>query len=528
MEPSAEPSEEPSAEPSVEPSEEPREPNTECDLLGMTIIAGDDRIVATVNEETKKIRFEYGYDQKSSVGKATAEVQMSPGAVMTPDPSKPQNFGRNGMQVRVTAEDGRTYKKYTIFSSLLPAPRPKKPLVMWVDVANSYGLINTPENVDNIVQKIYDGGFSGIVVEMKAPVCGDVLYYKSDMLGYATKLEGGKTVNTSFDLLQAFIDACHKRDMTLTVSYCIFTFAEPTSSKSLAYYNAYLKDAFCQQLLKTGIEDIREHPFSYWFLSPSHPNVHKYVMDVVKEIVTNYDIDGFALDYCRYPDIRSDFSPYARAAFEEYIGKSVGNWPSDIMKVTDDSNAGRYSIGDNTLFKKWMAWRATVIQGYVRDIRQVIKSIKPSVKLELWAACWFQYRNETGQNWASGESNWASTHYSWASPEYDKAGYAEYMDIFHLGNYVTTIYGKSESSWSMEYFTGLAKTLVGDACTMYNSFGLYNGVSCDEATYYSYMNYDGVMIFELGTFSAQNHWDNVKSGYCRAMRQLGEYDFANN
>ncbi|MBR6247130.1 MAG: family 10 glycosylhydrolase [Bacteroidales bacterium] len=528
-EPSAEVpvSEDPSVEPSAEPSQEPKEPSSECNLYGMTFISKGDRIEAVVDEETLSVTFSYGYDQRAGLKNGLAEPRMSEGAKMTPDPTKKQDWLRSPQVVRVTAEDGKTFKKYTVRSEVLPAPRPGKPTIMWVDAGNSYSMLRTPEAVDEIVGKIYDAGFSGIAMEVKPPVSGDVLYSKSNILGYATSLKGGKMVNTSFDLLQAFIDACHKRDMTLTASYCIFTFAEPTSARSQEYYEANLKDAFCHQLLTSGIEDIREHPFDYWFLSPSHPAVHKYVMDVVTEIVTGYDIDGFALDYCRYPNIRSDFSPSARADFENYLGKPVENWPSDVMKVSDDSNAGLYD-GNTKYFKQWMAWRAGVIQGYVKDIRDVIKAIRPSVALELWAACWFQYRNETGQNWGSSASNWASTHYSWASPEYDKAGFAEYMDIFHLGNYVKTIYGKSESTWSMEYFTSLAKTLVGDACTMYNSFGLYNGVNCDEATYYSYLHYDGLMVFELGAFVGQGQWDAFKSGYVRAMRELGEYSSGNN
>ncbi len=526
-EPSVEPSEEPSAEPSQEPSEEPSQephiPSTECQLLSMKFLTGDCPIEAVIDEKARTITFEYGYDQLHYLRSCAAEVSLSEGAKMTPDPTKKQDFSRSAMQVRVTAEDGKHYQKYTFHSKPLPAPRPNKPLVMWIDAAHSYSYLKTEEAVDNIVQKMYDGGFSGVVVEVKAPKSGDALYQKSDILGYARTLEGGVSVNQNFDLLQVMIDACHKRGMTLSVSYCIFTFAEPTSAKTRQYYEENLQDAFCQELLTTGIQDIRQDENDYWFLNPSHPKVHTYVMDVVRELVTNYDIDGFALDYCRYPNIRSDFSDESRAAFETYIGHAVENWPADFMTVSDDSNKGTYNVKNPVLFKQWMAWRATVIQGYVREIRDLIRSIKPSVKLEAWAACWFQFRHETGQNWGSYESNWPSTHYSWANADYDKAGYAEYLDIFHLGNYVKTIYGKSESSWSMEYFTGLAKNLIGDACTLYNSFGLYTGISSEEATYYSYLHYDGIMIFELSTFAGQQHWDKVRSGYCRAMYELGEY-----
>ncbi|MBR1872227.1 MAG: family 10 glycosylhydrolase [Bacteroidales bacterium] len=512
-------SEDPASE---DPSVEPHVPGTECLLKSLVIHTASGDLEAEIDQENKLIVVNYFFDQNLSMSAAKASYELSDGAKIRPDPMESQNYTRSTLQFRVTSEDGRNTAKYTVKASVYPAPEPRKPMVMWIDVVNAYKYLNTQKNVEDIVQKMSENGFNKVVVEIKTPKSGDVLYRRSDNLGYAQTIDN-VTISQDFDLLQAMIDACHARDMKLSVSYCIFTFHEPTSSKSREYYEKYLKDAYCQQLLTTGIEDIRVHPNDYLFLNPAHPNVHDYVTAQVREIVTNYDIDGFALDYCRYPNIRSDFSDYSRAAFEEYIGAKVENWPSDVMTVYSDDNFGTYNKGKLDLFQKWMAWRASLIQSYVKDIREVVKSIKPEVDLELWAAAWYQFRNEVGQNWASSTSKWASTHYSWAGADYDVTGFADYLDIFHLGNYVKTVYGNSESSWSMEYFTNLAKNLIGDACSLYDSFGIYTGISIEEAVYYSYMNYDGVMIFELGAMASNNRWDRVKCGYTRAMYELGEY-----
>jgi hypothetical protein len=32
------------------------------------------------------------------------------------------------------------------------------------------------------------------------------------------------------------------------------------------------------------------------------------------------------------------------------------------------------------------------------------------------------------------------------------------------------------------------------------------------------------MIFELGTVAGAKQWDNIRSGYARAMRELGELE----
>ena len=47
-----------------------------------------------------------------------------------------------------------------------------------------------------------------------------------------------------------------------------------------------------------------------------------YALSFVKEIVEKYDIDGYSLDYCRYPNMYGDFSDFSRKDFEKYLGEN--------------------------------------------------------------------------------------------------------------------------------------------------------------------------------------------------------------
>ena len=38
-----------------------------------------------------------------------------------------------------------------------------------------------------------------------------------------------------------------------------------------------------------------------WYLDPGNPKTDDYLLSIVKEIVTNYDVDGIHFDYIRYP-----------------------------------------------------------------------------------------------------------------------------------------------------------------------------------------------------------------------------------
>lgn len=40
---------------------------------------------------------------------------------------------------------------------------------------------------------------------------------------------------------------------------------------------------------------------------PGNPRTNDYLLSIVKEIVTGYDVDGIHFDYVRYPDENSGF-----------------------------------------------------------------------------------------------------------------------------------------------------------------------------------------------------------------------------
>lgn len=39
-----------------------------------------------------------------------------------------------------------------------------------------------------------------------------------------------------------------------------------------------------------------------YFLNPGHPGTKEYLMKLVREVVSHYDIDGVHFDYLRYPE----------------------------------------------------------------------------------------------------------------------------------------------------------------------------------------------------------------------------------
>jgi uncharacterized lipoprotein YddW (UPF0748 family) len=85
-----------------------------------------------------------------------------------------------------------------------------------------------------------------------------------------------------------------------------------------------------------------------WYLDPGRPETKNLIVSLVKEIVSNYDVDGIHFDYIRYPGYPSDFPD--QDSYSMYgNGKSLQDWRRDnITQLVTD-------VYDNAkAIKKWV------------------------------------------------------------------------------------------------------------------------------------------------------------------------------
>jgi len=96
------------------------------------------------------------------------------------------------------------------------------------------------------------------------------------------------------------------------------------------------------------------------WLDPGHPEVENYHADVFMEVVTNYDVDGFHLDYIRYAGTGWGYNPVAVQRYNDEYGLS-----------------GNPSSGD----PQWSNWRRDQITNMVKRIYLEAKAVKPGIKM---------------------------------------------------------------------------------------------------------------------------------------------------
>ncbi len=165
------------------------------------------------------------------------------------------------------------------------------------------------------------------------------------------------------------------------------------------------------------------------FVNPANREAQDYELSIIREIASNYDVDGIILDRMRYPGLNSDFSDGSRRAFEKRIGRDVENWPEDVMTFGPLSKP---EPARGPLFKDWIEFRASVIRDFLEQARDTIKDVKPEMGAAVYVGSWYWSYYPLGVNWAS-DSFRVTT--DWASKNFSSTGYADLADWITTGCY---------------------------------------------------------------------------------------------
>ncbi|MGC1245055.1 MAG: family 10 glycosylhydrolase [Spirulinaceae cyanobacterium] len=99
------------------------------------------------------------------------------------------------------------------------------------------------------------------------------------------------------------------------------------------------------------------------WLNPLHPEVQKFITDLVVEVVSNYDIDGIQFD--DHFGIPSDFG-YDSFSIKLYQQEHNGKLPPNNYEDPE-----------------WMRWRAGKITNSFKQVFQAVKKTKPAVLVGL-------------------------------------------------------------------------------------------------------------------------------------------------
>ncbi len=180
------------------------------------------------------------------------------------------------------------------------------------------------------------------------------------------------------DYLATWVDLAHKRGMKLHVWFETFyggTKAFNPPGPILTKYPDWANVQYVALKERVPTSSILE--MGGYFLDPANPEVQKFLLTLIREIVVRYDVDGLQLDYIRYPSSFPDdrwsyhkttwgYSDVSRQLFKDQHGRD----PVDIDHKTQ--------LDDWQTFEQF---KTDTISEFVRQAYIVVKSTKPKVQV---------------------------------------------------------------------------------------------------------------------------------------------------
>lgn len=155
------------------------------------------------------------------------------------------------------------------------------------------------QEIDRMIHTAKDLHFNCIYFQVRA--FSDSVY-ESDIFPFSHTITGIQGKKLNFDILEYVIKVAHQNQMDVHAWVNPYRISNDTDIAFLS------KDNPAYQWLSTNHVQVIENKGIFY--NPASEEVKKLVIEGVKEIVSNYDVDGILLDDYFYPDSTIDLENY--------------------------------------------------------------------------------------------------------------------------------------------------------------------------------------------------------------------------
>jgi len=236
-------------------------------------------------------------------------------------------------------------------AAMLPVPAspaqaagPPQYRALWVDAFHAG--MKSPEQVEKLVADAQRANINTLIVQVRKR--GDA-YFNRSLEPRASDIQGPM----DFDPLEYLLRLAHAAAPRIEVHGWVNVYFAGQSSLVYAQHASVWGNT-ANDGATSG------------FLDPGVPEVAIYTHRLFVDLVRNYDVDGLHLDFVRYPGATWGYSASAVELYKLQSGVTRTPGPAD---------------------PKWQAWRRDRVTAFVRDLRQELKLVKPSLKLSAALIC---------------------------------------------------------------------------------------------------------------------------------------------
>ena len=222
----------------------------------------------------------------------------------------------------------------------------------------------TPSQIEKTVERIKDAGITDIFLETyfhgktiypsKYLRDNGVIWQREEFLG--------------FDPLEIWIKEAHKRNMKVHIWFESFYVGndkhQTTPNHVLSVYPTCANKRLSNYDSEIPVPSLSEH--NGYFLDPANIQVQTYLLGILSEIISDYEIDGINLDYVRYP----------QTVDPSYPNYALTNW--GYTKVARDEFKAMYGLDPINIiygtgdWQLWTLYRQRQISEFIKSVKKLI------------------------------------------------------------------------------------------------------------------------------------------------------------
>jgi uncharacterized lipoprotein YddW (UPF0748 family) len=193
------------------------------------------------------------------------------------------------------------------------------------------------EDVSNIFESLRRAGINTVFFQVRG-AC--TVLYRSKLEPWSGVLTGKLGEDPGWDPLDVAVVEGHRRGMTVHAWVNVFP-AWPVSDSPkgpretvprhvmLAHPEWLARDRHGEPMPL----ERAEAGHAYAFLSPTVQGVQVHTKEVIREIVTGYDVDGIHLDYVRFPDSTYSYDEASKSTYRSYVSYAPAGMTYAIWRM---------------------------------------------------------------------------------------------------------------------------------------------------------------------------------------------------
>lgn len=202
-------------------------------------------------------------------------------------------------------------------------------------------------NFNTVYPTIWNWGYTLYPSQIAQRTIGHAQGLYPDLANTGRRNEALEAAQADRDMLQEAIDIAHPLGMRV-LPWFEFGFMVPADSELARRHPGWLTHkADGSTVTMEG-----SHPRAW--LNPFHPDVQRFMLYLIDEVMSQYDVDGFQVD--------------------DHMGLPVAYGYDDYTKSLYQQDHGGKLPPDDARDPEWVQWRSDQISNFIRQMFQVMKA----------------------------------------------------------------------------------------------------------------------------------------------------------